>query len=193
MNERRTFLSWLGLLAVNLAIGRTETLAMNRPESFLFNDDGKIPNSRYPLLLYKNAFQARADAGAQWLEQRFALHDWTNSWRNGVYGFHHYHSTSHEVLAVYSGWALLHLGGEQGKKVRVEAGDIVVIPAGVGHKNLGSEGLGIVGAYPEGRKWDLNKGLPGERPKSDEQIAALPLPKTDPLLGHNGGLVSIWV
>lgn len=192
MNERRTFLSWLGLLTANLVYGRNHTSVMQTPVQFLFKDDGLIPNSRHPLLLYKNAFQARADAGAQWLEQRFASHDWTNSWRNGVYGFHHYHSTSHEVLGVYTGSALLHLGGEHGTKVRVEAGDIVVIPAGVGHKNLESEGLGIVGAYPEGREWDINKGLPDERPKADEHIAALPIPKTDPLLGHKGGLVSIW-
>jgi uncharacterized protein YjlB len=110
-----------------------------------------------------------------------------------VYDFHHYHSTSHEVLGVYAGTALLHLGGEGGQKVEVKAGDILIIPAGVGHKNLESTGLGIVGAYPDGRSWDLNKGGEGERPKADQNIASLPIPDTDPWLGQNAGLTRIWV
>jgi len=162
------------------------------PEEFLFKDDGRIPNSKYPLLLYRNAFALRENEGAEWLEGHFAANGWTNSWRNGVYAFHHYHSTAHEVLGVYKGSALLHLGGEQGQKVNVQAGDIIVIPAGVGHKNLGSEDLGIVGAYPDGRDWDVNKGLPGERPKADEHIAALPLPEKDPFQGKDGGLTALW-
>lgn len=190
--ERKTFISWLGILAVNAGhIGLTKRNAM-KPLELLFKDDGKIPNSKYPLLIYKNAFQARENAGAEWLEKQFAANNWTNSWRNGVYSFHHYHSTSHEVLGVYAGSALLHLGGEQGQKVKVEAGDIIIIPAGVGHKNLGSDGLGIVGAYPDGRNWDVNKGLPGERPKTDQNIAALPIPETDPLNGKASGLTKIW-
>lgn len=161
-------------------------------KTLFFKDDGTIPNSRYPLLLYRRAFSAMADEGAAWLEKHFAANNWTNSWRNGVYAFHHYHSTSHEVLGVYNGSALLHLGGEHGQKVKVEAGDIIVIPAGVGHKNLGSDNLGIVGAYEDGRNWDVNKGLPGERPKIDENITALPKPKTDPLTGNSGGLLTHW-
>lgn len=163
-----------------------------KPQQFLFQDDGNIPNSKFPLLLYKNVFNARGNEGALWLEMHFAANNWTNSWRNGVYPFHHYHSTSHEVLGVYSGWALLHLGGEGGEKVKVEAGDIIVIPAGVGHKNLDSHDLGIVGAYEKGRNWDVNKGLPGERPNADKNIAAVPFPETDPVMGKDGGLIEIW-
>jgi uncharacterized protein YjlB len=189
--ERKEFLSILGIFAMASHKGLSQSKA-TKPEEFLFNDDGKIPNSKYPLLLYKNVFSQRDNQGAEWLENHFSKNNWTNSWRNGVYSFHHYHSTSHEVLGVYSGRALLHLGGEQGKKVEVSAGDIIVIPAGVGHKNLGGEGLGIVGAYPDGRSWDINKGLPGERPKTDENIASLPIPDNDPLMGNGEGLCRIW-
>ncbi|SHI59330.1 cupin domain-containing protein [Pseudozobellia thermophila] len=163
------------------------------PQKLFFKDDGKIPNNKLPLILYKNAFSERGSSGASWLEDRFLRNNWSNSWRNGIYSFHHYHSTSHEVLGVYSGKALVHLGGESGEKVEIEAGDIVIIPAGVGHKNLGSENLGVVGAYPDGRSWDLNKGLPGERPKADTNIAALPIPDADPLLGADDGLRTIWM
>jgi uncharacterized protein YjlB len=163
-----------------------------KAEEFYFKDDGSIPNSKFPMLLYRNAFTARGSSGALWLVNRFESNDWSNSWRNGIYSFHHYHSTSHEVLGIYSGTALVHLGGEQGEKVRVNAGDVMVIPAGVGHKNLGSSSLGVVGAYPEGRSWDLNRGLAGERPAVDKNIAALPIPQTDPILGMGSGVVSVW-
>jgi len=89
---------------------------------------------------------------------------------------------------------LLHLGGEQGEKVNVEAGDIIVIPAGVGHKCISHSGdFTVVGAYPNGLSPDLNKGEPGERPKADKNIAAVPFPTTDPLLGREEGLRKIWV
>lgn len=188
--DRKKFIGIVGLAAA-MPVSKLFASVNMEAQQFYFKDDGKIPNSKYPLLLYRNAFKQRGSEGAAWLEEQFAKENWTNSWRNGVYPFHHYHSTSHEVLGVYSGEALLHLGGEGGEKVRVQAGDIIVIPAGVGHKNLGSDNLGIVGAYPEGRSWDLNRGEAGERPKADKNIAALPVPATDPLNGK-GGLPQIW-
>ncbi|WP_229311495.1 cupin domain-containing protein [Larkinella rosea] len=164
-----------------------------QPEMLYFKDDGLIPNSRFPLLLYRDVFPETGSEGASWLEQRFSVNNWTNSWRNGVFSYHHYHSTSHEVLGVYSGSAVLHLGGEKGQKVRVKAGDIMVIPAGVGHKKLeASADFGVVGAYPDGRSYDVLRGKPGDRPQADQNIAAVPMPKTDPFLGKDGGLVRLW-
>ncbi len=181
--NRKKFLSTFGLAGLFLALPKVANAKQMEIKQFHFKDDGKIPNSKYSLLVYKNAFSERNTAGAKWLEDTFAANNWTNSWRNGIYDFHHYHSTSHEVLGVYSGAALVHLGGEQGEKVNIEAGDIIIIPAGVGHKNLGGSNLGIVGAYPDGRSWDINKGLDGERPAADKNIAALPIPEADPLSG----------
>lgn len=164
-----------------------------QPEPFLFTDDGLIPNSVYPLLVYRQAFTERGNAGADWLEKRFAQHNWTNSWRWGVYPFHHYHSNTHEVLGVFSGSARLQLGGEQGRELAVQAGDILVIPAGVGHKCLQhSPDFTVVGAYPNNLEPDLKKGEPGERPQADTNIAAVPVPETDPLLGREEGLLLLW-
>ncbi len=190
--KRRHFLPLLGLGPIGLAAATLRRTHLMQPEKLYFQDDGIIPNSTYPLLLYRQAFMARDAVGAAWLESHFAANNWTNSWRNGVYPFHHYHSTSHEVLGIYAGSALLHLGGAAGQRVRVQAGDILVIPAGVGHKNLGGNNLGVVGAYPDGRSWDVNRGLTGERPQTDKNIAALPIPGIDPFLGKSSGLVSIW-
>jgi uncharacterized protein YjlB len=183
----------MGLGFLSLGHSNLKVLEPMQPKKFYFVDDGKIPNSKFPLLLYQDVFSQRNAEGAAWLEKTFARYNWTNSWRNGIYSFHHYHSTSHEVLGIYSGEALLHLGGEQGQKLEVRKGDIIVIPAGVGHKNLGGSDLGVVGAYPDGRSWDINRGLDGERPQTDKNIAALPIPLTDPFLGNNAGLPKIWV
>jgi uncharacterized protein YjlB len=164
-----------------------------QPEQMIFKDDGVFPNSLLPLLCYRQAIAIAAKHPASIFEQRFAANDWTNCWRNGVYPFPHYHSTSHEVLGAYAGAATLRLGGQRGKDVEVQAGDVVVIPAGVAHQNLGSsDDFGVVGAYPGGRKWDLLRGLPGERPRADHNIAALPIPDNDPIYGAQGPLRTIW-
>ncbi len=162
-----------------------------QPETFFLKDDEKIPNSKLPLLIYRNVFPSELAAAK--LKNHFASNNWTNAWDNGIYPYHHYHSTSHEVLGIYAGTALLHVGGENGEKVRVTAGDIIIIPAGGGHKNLGaSHDFGVVGAYPDGRDWDLLTGEAGERPTADENIAAVPIPDTDPFLGKKEGLRKIW-
>jgi uncharacterized protein YjlB len=164
-----------------------------QPKQFNFKDDGIFPNSVLPLLLYKRALITQAKDSASIIEQGFAENDWTNSWRDGVYSFPHYHSTSHEVLGIYSGSATLRLGGEHGSKVEVDAGDVIVIPAGVTHQNISaSDDFGVVGAYPGGRQWDLLRGLPGERPRADDNIAALPIPDADPIYGADGPLRHVW-
>src|SRR4029453_3761509 len=75
----------------------------------------------------------------------------------------------------------------------VRARGVILIPAGVAHHNIGaSPDFSVVGAYPDGRQWDLLRGLPGERPKSDRTIAALPIPHYDPIYGVDGPLRQIW-
>ena len=162
-----------------------------KPEKHYFKDDGKIPNNKLPLLIYRAGLPGNQDATN--VIKMFAVNNWTNAWDNGIYSYHHYHSTTHEVLGIYAGSATLHLGGESGERLRVTAGDVIIIPAGVAHKKLdASSDFAVVGAYPEGRDWDVLKGEPGERPAADENIASLPIPKSDPLLGITEGLTKIW-
>jgi uncharacterized protein YjlB len=188
--NRKNFLYTIGAM---LGMGK-ELIAGNtiEPDVIYFKDDGVIPNNKYPLLVYHNAFSSKDEKGAKWLEQKFLSNNWSNSWRNGIFSFQHYHSIAHEVLGIYSGEALVLLGGEQGSKVTVKAGDIIIIPAGVGHKNLGSHNLGVVGAYPNGMPVDIMRGEPGERPRVDQNIAAVPFPGQDPFLGKDDGLRNIW-
>jgi len=170
-----------------------EKQEMVQPEQLHFEDDGVYPGSVLPVLLYRGAITVDAQDRASVFDRAFAQNDWRNSWRNGVYSFAHYHSTAHEVLGIYEGTAKLRLGGEHGQTVEVRSGDVILIPAGVAHHNIGaSPDFSVVGAYPDGREWDLLRGLPGERPKSDHTIAALPIPDYDPIYGAEGPLRQIW-
>ncbi|WP_050022358.1 MULTISPECIES: cupin domain-containing protein [Chryseobacterium] len=192
--ERRKFIK-SGTLAIAGLLLHTRVSAMTTvtPQIFYFKDDGSIPNSKFPLLIYKNAFSQRGSKGGDWLEERFATNGWTNTWRWGIYPFHHYHSNTHEVLGVFSGGALLQMGGEKGEKIQVKAGDILIIPAGVGHKCIThSDDFTVLGAYPSGLSPDLMKGEKSERPAADQRIAKVKLPSADPLTGKNSGLIKIW-
>lgn len=168
---------------------------LNPPQAqtFLLTDDGAIPNSRLPLLLYTAAVQLSPEDPAATFEALFQSHRWSGTWRNGIYTYHHYHSTAHEVLGVYRGSATVQLGGDGGIKHKITAGDVILIPAGVSHKSMGaSSDFGVVGAYPAGQEWDMNYGRPQERPQADENIARVPLPDLDPVYGAEGPLHSYW-
>lgn len=157
-----------------------------------FKDDEKIPNSSLPLLIYKNVF-SEEKADADFIKKHFEDRNWSNSWKNGVYDYHHYHSITHEVMGVYSGYACVQFGGENGDKINIEEGDAVAIPAGVGHKLIeSSDDFGVVGAYPDGMDYDILKGEDDERPKADENIKNVPIPDSDPVYGKVEGLLSLW-
>ena len=158
-------------------------------------DDGTYPNNeRLPLLAYPGALNLPEQNPATAIEALLRANGWGGSWRNGVYGFHHYHSTAHEVLGAYSGTAQVQLGGEKGIVLSIQRGDVVIIPAGVAHKNLGaSPDFRVVGAYPHGQRPDMRYGRAGERPEADRAIAAVPLPQADPVYGTNGPLMEHWL
>ena len=93
------------------------------------SDDGTIPNSKYPVIVYHQAFTMEGDPAADFMEKRFAQNGWSNAFRWRVYDYHHYHTNTHEVLGVYAGNALLQLGGPEGEKLQVRPGDVIVLPA----------------------------------------------------------------
>jgi uncharacterized protein YjlB len=135
-----------------------------------------IPNHpRFPVLIYHGVDVEDARA-------LFAQHGWGGSWVNGVFGFHHFHSTSHEALAVIAGAATIELGGPQGEPFDVSAGDVLVLPAGTGHRRATArDGFTVVGAYPRGQEdYDL---LRAADDAARERIARLPAPPEDPVGG----------
>lgn len=156
--------------------------------SHRLTDDGIYPNNpNLSLLLYQNAVQLTEPDPARVFEDLFHTNHWGGGWRNGIFNFHHYHSSAHEVLGVYRGQAEIQLGGDNGITLTIKAGDVVVIPAGVAHKNLGaSHDFAVVGAYPQRQNPDTCYGKAGERPQADRNIACVPLPAADPVYGESG-------
>jgi uncharacterized protein YjlB len=160
----------------------------------LLAPDGAIPNHpRWPLLVYQNAVGiSEADLAAVF-EELFTRNRWPAAWRDGVFPFHHYHSNSHEVLGVYSGEVTVQFGGDAGVSVTAKPGDVIVLPAGTGHKRLSSRGsLGIVGAYPEGQHPDTCMPPLASVAKSAAAVALQPLPACDPVYGSDGPLFAYW-
>jgi uncharacterized protein YjlB len=125
-------------------------------EEHYFADDGRVPNNLgLPLIIYRAALDTGPRCAAD-CEALFADNGWSGAWRNRIYAHHHYHSTAHEVLGIAARSVRVRLGGEDRTTVELQAGDVVVIPAGVAHKNEGaSPDLVVVGAYPGGKSPDL--------------------------------------
>ncbi len=143
-----------------------------------------LPNSRFPLLIHRDGAPGGADA----VRDRFRANGWLNNWRYpGVYTYGHFHSTAHECLGVAQGWMELELFGRGGARVRVEAGDVIVVPAGVSHNMVGSsDDIVMVGGYPDGRDWDnMREDHIGEEAfrAAVKRIMMLPIPARDPVTG----------
>lgn len=160
------------------------------PQFFHFEDDGNIPNNpKLPVILYPGALSDKPE----WCESVFNGNGWRNSWENGVFDYHHYHSNTHEVLGVTRGSILIQLGGENGKTFDLNAGDVIVLPAGTGHKRItASPDFRIVGAYPNGMDYNMRIEGDGKHDSSIGEIAKVPIPSTDPVHGEEGPLPKNW-
>jgi uncharacterized protein YjlB len=152
---------------------------MPPPEILHFAPSGGIPNNPHlPALLYRGALAAKAGPAAH--EKLFARSGWPPRWRDGVYDFHHFHTTAHEGLGIAAGGARLLLGGPSGQVVTVAAGDVVLLPAGTGHRLLeATVGFLVVGAYPLGQSADLERGP--ATAAMIRSIATLPFPDGGPI------------
>lgn len=159
-------------------------------------EDGNFPNNgRLPLVVYRKALRLPADEDrGKAVAEIFESNGWVNSWEDGIFDYHHYHSNAHEVLGIIQGSGRIQFGGPNGISLLLEEADVVVIPVGVAHKNISEEGdLVCVGAYPLDQSYDLKRGLREEREQAVRNIDAVPLPEADPLYGVNGPLMKNWI
>lgn len=165
----------------------------HRPTLIHLEDSGVFPNSILPVVYYPHVLDLIPLFKANCVKQQFAKNHWVNAWKGGIFTYDHYHSSTHEVLGCVQGSTDVRLGGPGGVTLHIDAGDVLIIPAGVAHRNMGCEHqLTCIGAYPVGYDFDINTGQPGERPATDERIAQLPIPSYDPLYGFNEGLDLMW-
>jgi uncharacterized protein YjlB len=159
--------------------------------TYYFENDGDIPYNILPVVIYKNALHYMPDKN---VESTFLQNGWANNWHDIILTEDHFHSNTHEVLGLKSGQARLMLGGKNGEMVSVETGDVIILPAGVGHYSVdNSMDYQFVGGYPNGTDWNLHFSLKKEdSPTILAEIANIPLPEKDPVFGDDGPLFKFW-
>src|ERR1700746_583904 len=163
------------------------------PLTFVFEDDGLVPNNRMPFLVYRRAIDVDNAHPEKTIEGLFGANGWGEMWRNGVFDYLHYHATVHEALGVARGHARVRFGGDKGKELEISAGDVAILPAGTGHQCLAAtQDFSVVGAYPPGPPMDLQRPTPENHARALETIPQVKLPTTDPVLGADGPLVRLW-
>lgn len=193
--DRRQFVTLLGVIAL-LPVARAgfatprevamETLLIDKPS-------GGVPNNRLPVVIYHRVIPPNTVDNADYLEHLFRANGWPPQWRYPVYTFTHFHSNTHEALGVFAGSARLQLGGEKGKVIEVKVGDVLLLPAGIGHKQISAdEEFMLVGAYPPDVKADLCHDEPSELAARTKAVNAVPLPASDPVTGHSEGSMLVW-
>jgi uncharacterized protein YjlB len=161
-------------------------------ETYEFDRDGGIPNSVMPLVVCRRVLPPGADL-AQHFEQLFGEHDWSNAWRDGIFDFHHFHSTAHEALGIAAGSARVRFGGPNGRSVALGTGDVAILPAGTGHcREWASSDLLVIGAYPGGADYDIRRGDLAEYADVCANIRRVMLPREDPVSGCRGALFDLW-
>jgi uncharacterized protein YjlB len=161
----------------------------------LFDDDGRVPNNpRLPFIYYRTPIDLPDDEDpAAAFEQLFYENGWGDAWRNGIYDYVHYHSSTHEVLGIARGHAKVRFGGNKGKVFELRPGDVAILPAGTGHQALAvSDDLLVVGAYPPEGKYDECTGSEEEHARALSSIPRVPVPAKDPVFGPEGPLLDCW-
>jgi hypothetical protein len=97
-----------------------KAVRVRKPRLVNIDDDGLIPNSLLPLVIYRGAVRlTKTNDPAALFEVLFAHCGWKGSWRNGIYDFAHYHSRTHEVLGLAHGKVLVRFGGVRGRVIEL--------------------------------------------------------------------------
>ncbi|MFK8250699.1 cupin domain-containing protein [Ancylobacter terrae] len=163
---------------------------MIEPHTLRFAPSGGVPNHpAFPVLIYRAAFPAEAGN----IERRVNANGWECRWRDGIFDYHHFHSTAHEALMVAKGYARVQLGGPDGVVLAIAAGDAVVLPAGTGHRRLSaSEDFLVVGAYPPGQDYAIERPDLQRLTAAFSTIARVETPAGDPVTGYSGALPQLW-
>jgi uncharacterized protein YjlB len=160
----------------------------------LFPANGAFPNNpRLPLVVYQQALSLPPDGAPDEIDSLVRSNRWGGTWRWGLYTCHHYHSTAHECLCIFRGWVSVQFGGPGGPVVTAKAGDVLIIPAGLTHKNSkASADFLTLGCYPAGQSPDMKYGHANERPRADQEIATVPFPRLDPIYGACPPVFNLW-
>ncbi len=96
-------------------------------------------------------------------------------------------------MCCVAGSARFGFGGDDGIETDLAAGDVVLIPAGVGHKRLSQKpGFLVVGGYPPGQNSAISQAGDLDIQIATEKVGAVSIPQTDPVTGKSGALHRFW-
>ena len=73
-------------------------------EVFMLEPHEWVPNNRkLPVVIYRRALVPESGDLAAAFEIRFERNAWPPQWRDGIFDYHHFHASAHEVLGVTDG------------------------------------------------------------------------------------------
>ncbi|KAJ5301641.1 hypothetical protein PENANT_c002G07044 [Penicillium antarcticum] len=186
-----------------------------QPETCQVPATNHSPNSKLPVIVYRDALINKTPEGAQEAVE-------TSAWINGGHwkiqkdslaGTSHYHSITHEAYTVLHGNATYLLGrspldneiDENGNPVGVvfkaSEGDVFVLPAGVSHFVTDTEdGYEILGFYSlsehnsHEQPYDMHYGRRSveDTEAMRKDIEKVSVPMVDPIYGERGPMQEIW-
>lgn len=162
---------------------------------FTIQENKPFPNSTLTVIYYPESIadKLNREDTSQKVLSFFEQNGYTNGWVGSIYTYHHFHSNTHEVLACISGDAEVQLGGPNAEIYSFKAGDIVLLPAGVAHKLItASKDFQIIGAYPDGKEPDMQRGDLEHYSEIKERIRQVSKPKYDPVKHLEGGVIKNW-
>jgi uncharacterized protein YjlB len=120
-------------------------LRPRKAKAFLFKDDGIIPNNpNLPLVLYRSPSGLRANS-----TRRVCSKSFSSATAGAIAGGMAFTITRIIITcAAVRAETRVRLGGAKGRGLKLNAGDVVILPAGTGHERPGSADLLVIGAYP---------------------------------------------
>lgn len=155
-------------------------------------NSGTPNNGRHPAVVARAALRPSTDDPDGSIRRLFEANGWGGTWTWQVFRYHHFHPDAFEVLGVATGSAVLVIGGEAGRRLEVEAGDVLLLPPGWGHCMLScSHDFAVCGGYPPGQEdYSVRRASEGYDEDVVAEIAAVRVPETDPVFGGQGRLLA---
>lgn len=164
-------------------------------ETVVLRENKPFPNNSLPVIYYPGALKSLTEASNRGEKVKAYLekNGYSNGWINGILSHHHFHSNTHEVLVCLSGTATVQLGGPGAGMYSFEKGDLLLLPAGTAHKCIkATEDFQIVGAYPGGKRPDMQNGNIQKYEELKTRISQVSKPKYGPLEKNSGAIFDYW-
>ena len=165
-----------------------------QPITHTFADDGRIPNNVLPLVLYRCAIDLTGSPDPEDADRKNLYRQWLG--RPVAQRHLSLRALSFDDSRGDGRRARPRRGAlrrRQRRTIEVASGDVVVLPAGIGHQRLTqSPDLVVIGAYPPNGKYNLCRGTKAEHADALASIPDVPHPATDPVFGPKGPLIALW-